>query len=427
MSIALGGYRDRTMDREITSSDRLRSRLVSSIKPLAIVALLLLAGSWLIGLLRPHLDRDRVRTARVERGPIEAVLSASGTVQPAAERVLASPIDGRLLRVLRHPGAVLEVGDPILELDVSASQLDFERLVGQIAQAESRRAELEADLAETLSEKQSQLDIKSLDLEQLIYQEEQQRTLHAQGLVSEVGLKRSSTLTEKARIELAALERSTSHSRRSLEARISSLDAELATLRRERAAAADRLERATTQADQPGVLTWVMDEEGGTVREGMVLARVADLDRFRVEATLSDVHAPRLREGQAAWVVVGRSDRLAARVARVFPAVESGVLRFWLDIDEAGSDLLRANLRVDVLVVTDYRDDSLTLAKGPYISGVGMQRVFVVSGDRAERRKVRIGLAGWDRYEIAEGLAEGDEVVISDVSDYIQFDEVPLK
>ena len=415
------------MDREIATSTRLRTGLARWLKPLTVVAALLLGGAWLMGFLRPSLERERVRTALVERGPMEAVLSASGTVQPATERVLASPIEGRLLRVLRHPGAVLEIGDPILDLDVSASRLQLQRLEGQIAQTVSRRTELEADLAEMLSEKQSLRQIKSLDLEQLIYQEEQQRTLHAQGLVAEVGLKRSATLTEKARIELAALGRSTDHSRRSLDARIGSLEAELAMLRRERAVAADRLERATTRADQPGVLTWVLDEEGTTVREGMILARIADLDRFRVEATLSDVHAPRLHEGQAAWIVIGRRERLAGRVGRIFPAVEGGVLRFWLDIDNPGNELLRANLRVDVLVVTDFREDSLTLAKGPFVNGGGVQQVFVVAGDHAERRRVRIGLAGWNRYEIEEGLAEGEEVVISDVSDYIHLEEIPLR
>ena len=60
-------------------------------------------------------------------GPVEAVIMASGTVAPEIERVLSSPLDARVLRMLERPGAHLKRGDPVVELDTSESVLALEQ------------------------------------------------------------------------------------------------------------------------------------------------------------------------------------------------------------------------------------------------------------------------------------------------------------
>ncbi len=414
------------MDRELSRSTRRRQALRRWVTPLAALLVAVLLFVWLTGLLRPSIDRSRIRTSHVERGPIEAVLTADGTVQPASEQVLSSPIDGRVMRVLRRPGALLDVGDAVLELDRSTTELGVERLEGEITQAEARRRELEAQLDEMLNEKTGERQIKTLDLEELTYEEEQRQELFEQGLVSESILRSSSARLEKAQIQLQMIEQSTINARRALEAQIGVLDADLGIQKRELAVARRQLERATTAANRVGVLTWVFDEEGATVREGDVLARIADLDRFRVEARLSDIHASRVRLGQRARVVV--EDRsIDARVDRIFPSVESGVLRFWLTLDEGPHEGLRANLRVDALVVTTSVDDALTIAKGPAVNGGGVQQLFVLEGARAVRRTVTIGFSSWDRWQVESGLEEGDEVVISDMNEFTHLKELPVR
>ena len=85
-------------------------------------------------LVRPTLDRSEIRTARVETGPVEATISATGTVVPEFEHVLSSPMDARVLRVLRKAGASLAPGEPILDLDVSESRLAHEKLLERLAE-----------------------------------------------------------------------------------------------------------------------------------------------------------------------------------------------------------------------------------------------------------------------------------------------------
>ena len=86
-----------------------------AIPALAVIMLI----AWLPGFIRPSVSRQRVRTARVTSGPIEAVITASGMVVPEAERALSSPVDARVLRILKRAGDPVAAGDPLVELDAS--------------------------------------------------------------------------------------------------------------------------------------------------------------------------------------------------------------------------------------------------------------------------------------------------------------------
>ena len=118
-----------------------------------------------------------------------------------------------------------------------------------------------------------------------------------------------------------------------------------------------------------------------------VMARVADLGSFRIEATVSDVHSTRLASGQPARITLG-ADKLTGSVASVNPTIENGVLRFTVNLDRPHDERLRNNLRVDVAVVTGHAADVLRVRRGGFVDDGG-ESVFVVRGNRAVRQARR--------------------------------------
>ena len=84
------------MDREIDTRTRYRALLKRLLVPAAVIASVGLLLSWGTGLLRPSVKRSSIRTAVVDQGPVDACLSATGTVVPETEQVLSSPVDARL-------------------------------------------------------------------------------------------------------------------------------------------------------------------------------------------------------------------------------------------------------------------------------------------------------------------------------------------
>jgi HlyD family secretion protein len=305
----------------------------------------------------------------------------------------------------------------------------LERLEDQLRKKANEQAQLRISLEKSLTDLRGRIESQKLDVEALQYRAEQNRKLRGDGLVSEQMLKASEVEAKKARIELDQLLAQSENEHRATDAQLAGLELDLATLRRDRDEARRQLELATTRSDRSGVLTWVIPQEGTTVRRGDVIARIADLDSFRVEAKVSDVHSAELRPGEAVRVMVD-GQPLRGRLAQVDPTIESGTVKFTVDLDDKRNAKLRNNLSVDVLVVTDSRANALRAPKGPYAQGGASEPVFVVQADhpdRAVKRNVRFGLSGYDCFEVLDGLSEGDEVIVSDMRDYIHLSQVNLK
>jgi len=414
------------MDREIDIASRRRRlarRLTTGIAALAAVVFLL---AILPGWLSPTLRRERLRTGLVERGAIEATVEASGTVLPAFEKALSSPVEARVLRIVKRPGAHVLPGDVLLELDTAAARLQLDRLEERLAQKENEQKQVRLELEKALADLSARTETGKLDVEIFDYRVQQNRSLHEQNLISDAVLRESEVEARKGAIQLRQLEESAETERRSAQARLDGLALDIGIARKEIDDAQERLARATPRADREGVLTWALEEEGATVRAGDIIARIADLDSFRVEGSVSDVHAPKLRSGQRVRVVVDNVI-LTGQMETIHPTIENGVVRFEVSLEEPGHPILRNNLRVDVLVVTDARTNTLKVGKFPHGRGGTVQTAFVVRGDMAERVEIRSGLSGYEQFEVVEGLAEGDEVILSDMSDYLHMKEIKIR
>jgi len=414
------------MDRELDAGTRYRqvgrrAAWGGGTIALVVVVLLLLPG-WL----RPSIARGEIRTGRVDRGPVEGIVEASGTVIPAFESVISSPVEARVAKVLKRPGEVVKAGEAVLVLDTSASKLDLEKLEDQLAKKANEQQQLRINLEKSLIDLKGQIERQKLDSEGASYRAEQNRKLRMDGLVSEQTARVSEADAKKAKIELEQLQASVDSARRSTDAQLQGVELDLVTLRKERDDARRLLELATTRSDRSGVLTWVVPQEGTTVRRGDVIARIADLDSFRVEATVSDVHSSRLHAGQPVRVMVDGKP-MNGRLAQIDPTIDNGAVKFKVDLDDAKNPNLRNSLRVDVLAVTDSRLHAVRVPKGPFAQGGVTEPVFVVQGDHAVRRTVRFGISGYDAYEVLDGLIPGEEVILSDMKDYVHLQRVNLK
>jgi HlyD family secretion protein len=412
---------DRDLSPGVRRQDRLRKSLQVAI-PILIGALLIV---WLPGWIRPSVIRARIRSAVVTAGPVEAVIMASGTVVPEVERVLSSPFDARVLRLLERPGAHLKKGDPVVELDVSESVLALEKLVKDLKIKDNQQAQTRLTLEKSLLDVDGRLAVKTLQAQSAQSQLEGDQQLFKEGLFSREALRRSELSVKQAQIELAQLREERQNTERTTGMQLEGLSLERGSLDKEAAQARRLLDLSTTKSDRDGVLTWVLSQEGALVRRGDVIARIADLTSFRVDATVSDIHAGRLRTGMTAVVRVNDLD-LQGTVTDIFPTVENGVLRFTVALADASHAGLRPSLRTDVLVITDRKAHALRIKRGPFADNVARQ-AFVIRGNRAVRIPIQVGLSGVDDLELLSGVSEGDELIISDMKDYLHLSEVRIK
>ena len=286
------------MDRSIPTSQRRARVLRRALVPALCAAAALLLGWYLMGFVRPSVDRERIRTARVEIGTIEATIGATGTVVPRDEQIIVSPIDSRVTEILHRAGSTVSAGDAILMLDDAELRTQLASLDDRIALERNAKKKAQLDLEYELDDLRTQTRIKHLELESHTYEVRRNRALRRKGLVTIDVLRQSETDSARTAMEIDQLARRVDHEERALAVDIERLELEIAILQEEREEAAQRLLRASAPATRDGIVTWVLPREGASVQRGTEVARVADLSAFAVEAQVASMHAERVHTGQ---------------------------------------------------------------------------------------------------------------------------------
>jgi len=414
------------MDRDISPEVRRRVIAKRAVTAAVAVAAVVFVFAATVSWLRPSIRRRDVQTAVVDRGPVDATLEASGTIIPAVEQVVSAPLDSRVLRIARRAGDRVRAGDPIVELDTSSARLQLERLSEQLAQKDNEQAQLRLRLDDNVALLRAQIEQKALDEQIAKFKAVQNDTLHREGLVAEQEKLAAATTAKKSGIELTQLREALARAERSAQAQLAAGEMSMRLLHKERDEAQRQLDLAMMRADRDGVVTWIVPNAGAAIRNGDVVARIADLSSFRIAATIADMYVARLAPGMRVRVRVDDATTLMGTIASVEPRVENGQAKFFAELDDRTNAKLRNDVRVDVYALVGRRADALRVKRGA-LGQTDSERVFVVRGDRLVSVPVRWGLAGENEIECVSGLVAGDEVVISNMTDYNGVKELRLQ
>jgi HlyD family secretion protein len=180
------------------------------------------------------------------------------------------------------------------------------------------------------------------------------------------------------------------------------------------------------RAGADGVLQDFSLETGQWVQAGTTLARVAQADRLKAELRIPQTQARDVRVGLPALIDM-RTDTIRGRVRRVDPNVQNGSVLIEVTLDGELPAGARPDLSVDGTVELERLDDVLFVGRPAFGQSNSTVTVFLVDGSRAERTTVSLGRSSVNYIEILDGLGEGDEIILSDMSRYDDSDRVRLR
>jgi HlyD family secretion protein len=413
------------MDRELSAEIVKKNRRRKYTK-IAIVPVLLLVALWAFSvLISRSVSRSSIRTAVAEMGPLEATITASGVVVPEFEQAITSPISSRIDTVLLRSGDTVKAGQAILHLNRESIQLAYAKLMNELDLLRNEKDRLDLQLRQKRSELETEFAVKEMQSRFVVSQLDREKQLFAIGGSSKEQLERAELNAAIAQKELEQLAEKLKNQEASLEADRRELDLKTRIQENSIAEIRRQMALAETRSDRDGVVTWVNENIGAAVNPGDVIARVADLSSFRVEAKISDVHAARLVEGGQVRVRINDRD-LIGQIATVNPTVQNGVMTFLVALTDKADKSLRPQLRADVFVVTASKPNVLRVKNGPFYDGLMEHKLFVVEGNTAVRREVTLGASNFDYVELSGDIKPGDEIIISDMKSYLNMSEVSI-
>lgn len=381
-------------------------------------------------------ELDRYQFATVQRGNIEDLVTATGTLQPRDYVDVGAQVSGQLKKIHVEIGSVVQAGDLLAEIDPTV----------YLATVDARRAALR-NLHATMAERQSQLALARL-------QQDRQRNLMAGDATTTESLQSAEASVRAAKAQVDALQAQIEQSESSLRADEANLN------------------YAHIYSPISGVVVSISARQGQTLntnQQAPTLLRVADLSTMTVQTQVSEADIGQLRPNMDAYFTTlgNRGRRWSGNLRKVepTPTVTNNVVLYNALFDVANDQRnLLPQMTAQVFFVSASAKDVLTVpasavtlqrqnadrrggprpaekpaehaasrtssasapkptAKPPQPqvwAGVSAARtrppregtVKVVTADgKLEERKVQVGISNRVQVQILSGLREGEKVV----------------
>ncbi len=413
------------MDREISKEVLRKERRVRLFKIGTGVAVAAVVIGGLIGFMQTSLQRKDLTLSTVDRGVIEVSVSASGKVVPAFEEIINSPIDSRIVEIYKKGGDSVDVGTSILRLDLQSAETDYKKQLDEEQMKQLQLEQLKVQSRSKLSEMEMQLKVSRMELDRKEVELRNERYLDSLGAGTTDKVRQVELDYNVSLLKLREDEQKYANEKALAEADYKVKELELNIFRKSLAETKRMLEDARIRSPRKAILTYVNNEVGARVTKGSRVAVVSDLSRFKIEGEIADTYGDRIAVGAKAVVKIG-NDKLEGTVSDVTPLSRNGVISFTVQLVEDNHKRLRSGLKTDVYVINAIRDDVLRVANGSFYMGRGEYELFVVEGDRLVKRKVRLGDSNFEYIEVVDGLREGEEVVVSDMSDFKEKSKLKL-
>jgi HlyD family secretion protein len=385
-----------------------------------------LAAAWGINrAVRPGVSVSDIVVAEVRRGNVDNTVNAAGVVIPVHEEVVSSPGASRVARVHAKPGQQVKQGELLLELDDREIRLALESLKEQLAQQENKIVGLKLDMEQKLKQIRSAIELLEIDLQASRALRERNRKLRENGLVSGQDLLTSELNVQRNEVQLRQQRELIEDTRRVTASGIAATNLQREILQKQIARQEGLLQQTRVAAPFSGMLTSLVEEEGASVAAGQLVARVSELNNYRVEATLSDFHARLLAAGQPVRVEQN-GEVLPGRVHTILPEIQNGTIKLLVDLDQPHNPQLRNKMRVDVNVVTDRKANVLVIDSGAAFNGKGRQPVFAVRDGSARKTTLELGASDGKVVEVIRGAQPGDRFIVSDTSNFRDLDNIRI-
>ncbi|NQZ23206.1 MAG: HlyD family efflux transporter periplasmic adaptor subunit [Colwellia sp.] len=375
--------------------------------------------------LSPAIERDSILIAHVEQGPVSSSIIASGVVVPRFEQQISSPMQTEITRVFLKAGAQVKAGDIIMELNNSRILLLVNGLHDQIQLKDVAIDRLKQQQAKDVRALQSRIELLNVDLKGQNIHLNRYLELQTKHIVSDFDVDTAKLTVEKTQIELRQLKEQVNDIRGLINIDLEKIALEKKILSHQLATQQVLLAQCQVKAPYDGILTQVLDQPGQNVNQGLTLAKVANLKSYRIEGTLSDYYAQQLSNGLEVKIKLPSGDSIGT-LTRVLPTVTNGVMQILVDFNQPDISQLRPNLRLELEIITAQKQQSLRVKNGIAFNGGGLQEIFVVNQDSARKQKVTTGMSNAQYIEIITGLEQGDQVIISDISEYQHLNTIQI-
>ena len=387
---------------------------------------ILCVATWLGTQMITSVDRKTLIISDVDRGTIDVSVSATGTIVPAFEEVIVSPINSKILEVYAHSGDSVDIGTPLLRLDLQSAEMEYAQALDEREIKHQQMAQLQANTETQLSDRRMQIEVEEMKLAGLEAELRNELYLDSLGSGTRNRVNQAETALRTAQLHLNQLRQQYVNEQKVRKAELKMQQLQNGIFEKGLEAKRRTLDDAKIRSPHRATLTYINTEIGSTISTGQKIAVVSDLSHFKAQCEISDTHSERVRVGGEVIIKIGK-ERLTGSINTVTPLSQSGAITFTVVPDNMSHPRLRSGRPAEIFVITSIKDDVLRIRNGSFYSGPGDYTLFILKDNTLLPREVKLGECNYDYIEVLSGLETGEKVVVNDMNKYKGKEKLKVK
>lgn len=347
-----------------------------------------------------------VAVALVHKESVRRSVDVVGTLAAVDQVTISSEAEGQVRAIRADLGDRVTKGQVLVELDNEKPQYTYQQQQAALART---LAQYGAPDPQHLPDIEKTPDVQraNADLMQATQAFDRANELSKRTLISQQALDdaRTNLQSKKAAYD------SSLQGARNLRASIQASEAAMKLAGRQ-------LQDTEIRAPFDGFVERRLVNLGELVKAQMPVMAIVRLDPLKVIAEMPEKMAPWIADGRPVELHVDayRDRTFTGRVTRISPTVNTSTRAFPFEALVPNSDaVLKPGTFARVHVESGKVDDVLTLPYAALQYRYGVNRVFVVNGDRLSVRELQVGERLGDRIEILSGVKEGERVAVTGV------------
>jgi len=358
----------------------------------------------------------RLNFGVVKRGDLDRDISGQGRIVAALHPTLFAPAAG-IVSLSVKAGTEVKQGQPLARIDSPelVSRRVQERSTLQALQSDLGRQEIAARQAAQRAKQTA--DILAMRLAAAERAMTRAHELSQQGLINRVDFERAKDELELARLEAGSAAQTTQFERESLSFEVQNRRLQVARQQSIVLETERQVKQLEIAAPFDGMVANVNVQDRDAVAANAPVMTVVNLSQFEVEFDVAENYASDLLPGTPAEIQY-EGKPYPGKVTAVSPEIRDSQVRGTVVFDGATPAGLRQSQRVSVRLLLERKANVLKAPRGPFVEAGGGRTAYVIEDGVATKREIQVGSMSVSEVEIVRGLAEGDQIVVSDTSQF---------
>ena len=369
-----------------------------------------------------------ILTGTAQKGEFNDYIRVSGNVQPMTTVQISPTEGGNVQQIVAEEGSRVNKGDVIVIL--GNESLDM-----QILNSEAELAEKENILRNTMiSMEQQKLSVQQekltlqIEVRRTKRAYEQNKALYEEKLIAREEFLKASEDYELAQDKLALVCNRELQDSLYRTVQINQMHESLENMRENMNMIRRRKDNLSVKAPISGELGLLDVELGQSVAAGAKIGQINNLESYKIEAQIDEHYIDRVTPGLTA-TFERQNEKYSAAIRKVYPEVRSGKFKADFRFEGQQPENIRTGQTYYLNLQLGQSAEAIIIPRGSFYQNTGGKWIYVLNADgtKAVRRDIRIGRQNPQYYEVLEGLAPGEKVIISSYDNIGEKDELIIR